>query len=128
MKSKNERSQNGLRNAGGVGGIFDNADCRTSAGTINHEVTRLGQQCSHGKLIAAMDFGFWRYLFSPHQYRAGGQTLLRVFPSRPTSTPMVQYSAAYIFNELARIKRLRNRIAHHELVRICTKKKSMVLV
>jgi hypothetical protein len=103
-----------LRNAGAVGGIFDNAGCRTSAGTINYEVTKFGGQYSHGKLIAAMDFGFWRYLFSPHQYRAGGQSLLRIFPSRPTSTPTVHYNAAYIFNELARINRLRNRIAHHE--------------
>ena len=79
-----------LRNAGRVGGIFDNPGCRTSAGTIKYEVTKLGQQYSHGKLIAAMDFGFWRYLFSPHQYRAGGQSLLMVFPSRPTSTPTVQ--------------------------------------
>jgi hypothetical protein len=103
-----------LRNAGWVGGIFDNAACRTSAGTIKYEVAKLGGQYSHGKLIATMDFGFWRYLFSPHQYRAGGQSLLRVFPSRPTSTPLMQYNAAYIFNELARINRLRNRIAHHE--------------
>jgi hypothetical protein len=103
-----------LRSAGGSGGIFDNAGCRTSAGTINYEVAKLGGQYTHGKLIAAMDFGFWRYLFSPHQYRAGGQSLLKVFSSRPTSSPTVQYNAAYIFNELAGINRLRNRIAHHE--------------
>lgn len=49
-------------------------------------------------------------------YRAGGQSLLRIFPSRPASKPTVQYNAGYIFNELRRINDLRNRIAHHEPV------------
>lgn len=66
------------------------------------------------KLVASLGFGFWRYLYSPHQYRVGGQTLLAVFSSRPNSTPTVQYNASYIFNELQKIDNLRNRIAHHE--------------
>jgi hypothetical protein len=61
-----------------------------------------------------MDFGFWRYMFAQPQYRAGGQTLLSIFPAKPTSTPAIQYNQSFIFNELAKVNDLRNRIAHHE--------------
>lgn len=103
-----------LRNAVNLGGIFDNARCRVSRDTINDELRKLNHHYIHPKLAASLGFGFWRYLYSPHQYRAGGQTLLAVFSSRPTSTPTVQYNASYIFNELQKINNLRNRIAHHE--------------
>jgi hypothetical protein len=84
--------------------------------TINDELRKLNHQYTHPKLVASLGFGFWRYLFSTHQYRAGGQTLLDIFPSRPKSTPTLQYNASYIFNELQKINELRNRIAHHEPV------------
>ena len=103
-----------IRNAVRPGGTFNNVRCRVSYQTIAEEVRKLKSQYTHPKLVAALGFGFWRYLYSPHQYRAGGQTLLGVFSSRPTSTPTLQYNATYIFNELQRINSLRNRIAHHE--------------
>jgi hypothetical protein len=103
-----------LRNAAAPGGIFDNPRCRVSAQTIKDEVIGLSSQYTHAKLVAELGFGFWRYLFSPNQYRAGGQTLLKVFASRPLSSPVAQYNASFIFNELAKINGLRNRIAHHE--------------
>ena len=62
--------------------------------------------------MAELGFGFWRYLFSDHQYRAAGQTLLHIFPSKPISSRTIQYNANFIFGELARINDLRNRIAH----------------
>lgn len=103
-----------LYNAVNRGGIFDNARCRVSRETIKDELRKLNHHYTHPKLVASLGFGFWRYLYSPHQYRAGGQTLLAIFSSRPTSTPTVQYNASYIFNELQKINNLRNRIAHHE--------------
>ncbi len=103
-----------LRNAAVPGGIFANKRCSVAAQTINSEVTKLNNQYTHAKLVAELGFGFWRYLFSVYQYRAGGQTLLRIFLARPQSRVSVQYNAAYIFTELARINDLRNRIAHHE--------------
>ena len=53
-------------------------------------------------------------MFAPHQFFATGQTLLQIFPAKPTSTPNVQYNQSFVFNQLARINQLRNRIAHHE--------------
>lgn len=69
---------------------------------------------SHSKLIAEMEFGVWKYMFSALQYRMTGQCLLRIFPNKPRSTAECQYNNAYIFNELDKINTLRNRIAHHE--------------
>lgn len=103
-----------LRNAASKKGIFDNARCKMSFMTINDELRKLKHHYTHSKLVASLGFGFWRYLFSTHQYRAGGQTLLAIFSSRPKSTPTLQYNASYIFSELQKINELRNRIAHHE--------------
>lgn len=103
-----------LRNAASNGGIFDNVRCKTSCLTIREELKKLKLYYTHPKLVASLGFGFWRYLYSTHQYRAGGQTLLAVFSSRPSSSPTLQYNASYIFNELHKINNLRNRIAHHE--------------
>lgn len=103
-----------LRNAASNGGIFDNAKCRTSCLTIREELKKLKNHYTNPKLVASLGFGFWRYLYSTNQYRAGGQTLLAVFSSRPSSSPTLQYNASYIFNELHKINNLRNRIAHHE--------------
>ena len=71
-------------------------------------------QYSHSKLLASMDFGFWKYLFSPTQFRLTGSVLLGIFPNKERSTPERQYNHSYIFNELDKINTMRNRIAHHE--------------
>jgi hypothetical protein len=53
-------------------------------------------------------------MFAANQFNAANRILLRVFPSKPTSTPTMQYNHTYIFNQLAQINNIRNRIAHHE--------------
>ncbi len=103
-----------LKDAARPGGIFDNHHCRTTRDIINSHVQALSVHYNAAKLLTKMDFGFWRYLFAQPQYRAGGQSLIGIFPAKPTSTPAIQYNQAFIFNELARINMLRNRIAHHE--------------
>jgi len=105
---------NWLQNAAQPGGIFDNRDCRQTKSDINDAIRLLNIRYTHNKLVAELGFGFWRYMFSAHQFRAAGQTLLQIFPARPTSTPSMQYNANYIFSELAKLNDLRNRIAHHE--------------
>ncbi len=98
----------------GSGGIFDNHNCRLTATNINDAVRKLNHNYSHNKLVAELGFGFWRYMFAQHQYTATGRNLLRIFPAKPTSTPAIQYNHTYVFNQLAQINNIRNRIAHHE--------------
>ncbi len=71
---------------------------------------------THTKLLAEMEFGIWKYMFSPIQFRQTGRTLLRIFPYKERSTPEIQYNHSYFFNELDKINTMRNRIAHHEPV------------
>ena len=67
-------------------------------------------------LVAELGFGFWRFMFAVHQFRAAGQTLLRIFPNKPRSTAQQQYNSGYVFAQLKQINDLRNRLAHHEPV------------
>jgi len=103
-----------LRDSCLSGGIFDTQNCRYSKEVVSKAVAKLSDRYTHTKLLAEMDFGFWRYLFAQPQFRAGGQSLLRIFPSKPTSTPAIQYNHSFVFNQLEKINTLRNRIAHHE--------------
>jgi hypothetical protein len=103
-----------LQNSIVAGGIFDNLYCRRAKELINKSLTRVFDSYTHTKLLAEMDFGFWRYLFAQPQFYAGGQTLLRIFPSKPKSNSTVQYNHTFVFNQLEQINTLRNRIAHHE--------------
>lgn len=105
-----------LRDGAVVGGsgIFDNRNCMFTAANINDAVRKLSYNYSHNKLVAELGFGFWRYMFAQHQYTATGRNLLRIFPAKPTSTPAIQYNHTYVFNQLAQINNIRNRIAHHE--------------
>lgn len=98
------------------GGRFDATSTRMSKDTIEKAHRKLGRGYTHPKLVAELGFGFWRYMFARHQFRACGQTLLQIVPGKPASTPTNQYNADYIFNELKSINHLRNRIAHHEPV------------
>ena len=97
-------------------GIFDNHRCRKTGQIVQRAMRKLNQNqnYTHSKLIAEMDFGFWRYLFAQPQFHSGGQSLLRIFPAKPSSTPAIQYNHSYVFNQLEKINDIRNRIAHHE--------------
>lgn len=102
-----------LRDAASAGGVFDTPKCRLTKENINDAINKLNVY-SHYKLVAELGFGFWRYMFAPNQFKATGRILLRVFPSKPTSTPAMQYNNNYIFNQLAKLNDIRNRMAHHE--------------
>jgi len=105
-----------LRDSISTGGIFDNPACHRAKELINKSLSKLSNNYTHNKLLAEMDFGFWRYLFAQPQFRAGCQTLLHIFPSKPTSTATIQYNHTYVFKQLEQINTFRNRIAHHEPV------------
>lgn len=104
---------NWLRNGASVGGKFDNGKCRLTKQNINDAIGKLPSY-NHFKLVAELGFGFWRYMFAKNQYNATNKILLQVFPLKPTSTPLLQYNNIYVFNQLAELNNIRNRMAHHE--------------
>ncbi len=97
-------------------GIFDNDACRLTCKIIRNAYRkRLSvNSYSHEQLLSDMEFGVWKYMFAPNEYRYSGRRLLAIFKNRPRSTPEMQYNNTYIFNELDKINTIRNRIAHHE--------------
>lgn len=103
-----------LRTAARPGGIFDHPNFPLTKSAINDAVADLGVHYTHGKLVAELGFGFWRYLFAQRQYTVCGRTLLRIFPAKPLSSTTIQYNQSFVFNQLAQINEIRNRIAHHE--------------
>lgn len=98
------------------GGIFANPILHKTRDIIYNTYQRLvnDNQYSHSNLLSNLEFGIWKYMFSPLQYRMTGRTLLNIFPNKSRSTHQIQYNHSYVFNELDKINTLRNRIAHHE--------------
>lgn len=102
-----------IRDSIQTGGIFDRKTTWRTKKVIQTCLQRLTSY-TPPKLLAELDFGFWRYLFAQPQFYAGGQSLLQVFPAKPRSSPAIQYNHTFVFNDLGKINDLRNRIAHHE--------------
>ena len=108
-----------LRDSVLPGGIFyDDTRLDETKRIICKSYSRLmrNDNYSHSKLIAEMEFGVWKYMYSPLQFRLTKQCLLKVFPNKPKSSSIIQYNNSYIYNELDKVNSLRNRIAHHEPV------------
>lgn len=105
-----------LRDSVMRGGIFDIPILRKTHDIINNAYHRVERDAgyTHSKLLAEMEFGIWKYMFSPVQYRQTGRNLLHIFPNKPRSSREAQYNQTTIFNELDKVNSLRNRIAHHE--------------
>lgn len=66
---------------------------------------------SHDRLVSSVSFGFWTHLFTKKPFNAGGQSLLKIFPTKTTGL-----GQRTIYNELQTIKNFRNKIAHHEAI------------
>lgn len=111
-----EHGREWLKDSVSKGGFFTNSRCRNTAKIIRRKIRSLGGDYTHPKLVAEMDFGFWRYLFASPQFNAAGKKLLKMFPGKPKSTPSVHYDHKYVFRQLEKINSVRNRIAHHEAV------------
>lgn len=105
-----------LKDSVSTGGMFTLPILHKTNRTITDALRKLRAQgtYSHSKLLAQMDFGMWKYMYSPLQYNLTNQSLLNVFPFKQRSTPQLHINQSYIFNELDKINTLRNRIAHHE--------------
>ncbi len=100
------------------GGVFYNPKFGDTAKIIRKAYQGLLRRnaYSHSKLLAEMEFGVWKHLFSTPHFTATGRVLLRVFPDKPKSSASFQYNNSFLYNELDSVNRLRNRIAHHEPV------------
>lgn len=93
------------------GGFFDNNGCRKTYDKIRLARQGLGALCTHHKPVAELSFGVWKFMFSGHQFYAGGSGLLTIFPSLPAG-----FNQTDVYHQLDKINALRNRVAHHEPV------------
>lgn len=67
-----------------------------------------------GKVVAELRFAFWQHLFvTAHDPRLWDQHFTDVFPGHDTTLTIAQ-ARAQIYQDLDVLRRLRNRIAHHE--------------
>ena len=98
-----------LKSAISPGGFLTEDGCQNSLEKVRQRLFDLGPQCGHDKLLSELSFGFWKYMFAGKQYRAGGNTLLAIFPNLPPKR-----NQSFIYHKLSIINALRNRIAHHE--------------
>ena len=105
-----------LRDSCLPGGIFDTPQTLNTRRIVEKAFKGLNDKGAYtpAKLMAEMEFGVWKYMFSGPQYVATGQKLLSVFPDKPRTTSLHQINNRFIFNELSHINIIRNRIAHHE--------------
>lgn len=87
-----------LRDSVKTGGIFDNKNTLKTKNIISKAYDKLSFKNSYSpsKLLAEMEFGVWKYMFSAPQYRLTGQCLLLVFPNKPVSSSKMQYNSAFI--------------------------------
>lgn len=71
-----------------------------------------GQKLKHGKVIAELSFGFWRYLIlQSYHTRLWVPALHRAFPG---GDPNLRTRRREVESRLDRLLRTRNRAAHHE--------------
>lgn len=103
-----------LRDSMAPRGIFDRQSCRQTKRILEKTFNKVRHNYTHPKLLAELEFGFWRYQFANPQFYAGGTLLMQIFPAKPRSTPTMNYNHTFVFNQLEQINNIRNRIAHHE--------------
>ena len=67
-----------------------------------------------GKVVAELKFAFWQYLFvKSHDARLWTKHFAQIFPGYYTALS-IDAARAQVYADLEAIRRLRNRIAHHE--------------
>ena len=72
------------------------------------------QQPSTGKVIAELKFVFWQKMFTArHDARLWRPSIATLFPAAPLGLPPAQLRSR-VYEDLEAIRRVRNRIAHHE--------------
>ncbi len=104
--------ENSIKNEG----MFNGKKYFKTKTIIQNAIRSIGPNITHDRIVAEMDFGFWRFLFVKSHFNVAGKTLLQIFSKRPQSTRQFKFNQKYFFNELKRVNDLRNRIAHHEAI------------
>jgi len=67
-----------------------------------------------GKVVAELTFSFWVILVTEQQHqRLWENQLTKIFPSLPKMSSAKE-SRAFLHGELDKVRRFRNRVAHHE--------------
>lgn len=84
--------------------------------TARSRATRRTPTELHGKVIAELNFGFWRFLCTKPYFTSMWVTaLVQAFPNHPAASDP-RAVRADVEDRMQRIHFLRNRIAHHEPV------------
>ena len=73
------------------------------------KILRNNPNCSHGKIIGDLNFGFWTELFEKTPYKLLQGRPIQIFTRLPTGT-----NRNIINQKLNIIRQFRNRISHHE--------------
>lgn len=82
-------------------------------GSLDEAKRKAGPGATTGMVIAELSFGFWEKMFKGSFDASIWNTELhRVFPH--LKEPNVQVARAGIYQSLEKVRRLRNRVAHHE--------------
>jgi len=82
--------------------------------TARRRATRSGRAETHGKVIAELTFGFWRYLCTPTYLTSMWvPALAAAFPRHPDAADP-RAVRRDVEDRIQRVHFLRNRVAHHE--------------
>lgn len=108
-----ENSENWVRTQRMIQNNFPNPE-RDAIVRAKQSLIRNGQAVTHAKLLAELNFGFWVNLFKAHYHPLFWQKKSKPMGKVFRGTPKLPPKEA--FDQLQRVKNLRNRIAHHEAI------------
>lgn len=92
----------------------ESSQTREVISNARRRATRPGQPEAHGRVIAELGFGFWRYLCSPRYLTSLWVPALASAFARHPSPNDPHRIRADVEDRIQRLHYLRNRIAHHE--------------
>jgi hypothetical protein len=77
--------------------------------SVKKAIRKIGFEYTQGKIISALEFGFWTAFFDNYHYRILSGVPIQIFSRLPHGT-----NRAMIFDKLTHIRDFRNRIYHNE--------------
>jgi len=89
---------------------------QTQVGKAKAEIARSGRQTTPGRVIAELHFGFWTAMFESNFEKPAARFLPRGIKATFPGMPKSRHKRREIKADLDRIRRLRNRVFHHERI------------